>query len=185
MRSNPELSLLALMAVCVLILTSRQIEAQEEELRGEALINKVCEKTPSKDVCAETLKKDPRSQTGGLKEMALISVQAAKDNATDIISHLKVLVVDDSLSPDVQQGMSDCLDVLGDAQEQLNTATAAMLVKIGEDAEKWLQAAVDAVSTCEGYLHGDDHLLLHKEDNFRLMCNISLSICKALDNNQV
>ncbi|XP_054802138.1 pectinesterase inhibitor-like [Prosopis cineraria] len=177
--------LMALMGVCVLVLIPHQINAEEEELRGEALVSKVCEKTPSKDVCMETLKKDPRSQTGGLKEMALISVQAAKDNATDIINHLKVLVVDDSLPPDVQQGMSDCLDILGDAQEQLNTATAAMLVKIGEDTEKWLQAAVDAVSTCEGYLNGDDHLLLHKEDNFRLLCSISLSICQALDNNQV
>ncbi|KAK4282521.1 hypothetical protein QN277_013885 [Acacia crassicarpa] len=184
MRSMSKLSL-ALMAVCVLILTPHQINGKEDQLRGEALINKVCEKTPSKDVCIETLKKDPRSETAGLKEVALMSVQAAKDNASEIISHLKVLVVDDSLEPDVQQGISDCLDVLGDAQEQLNTAAAAMLAKVGEDTEKWLQAAVDAVSTCEGFLNGEDQILLHKEDNFRLLCNISLSISEAVNNKDV
>ncbi|KAI9082590.1 hypothetical protein K1719_035459 [Acacia pycnantha] len=184
MRSMSKLSL-PLMAVCVLILTPHQINGKEDQLRGEALINKVCEKTPSKDVCVETLKRDPRSETAGLKEVALISVQAAKDNASEIISHLKVLVVDDSLEPDVQQGISDCLDVLGDAQEQLNTAAAAMLAKVGEDTEKWLQAAVDAVSTCESFLNGEDQILLHKEDNFRLLCNISLSICEAVNNKEI
>lgn len=178
-------SLALLIAACILILTPQKTYGKEDELRGDALINKVCEKTPSKEVCTETLKRDPRSQTGGAKVMALISVQEAKNNATDILRHLKVLVVDDSLEPEIQQGISDCLDILRDAKEQLNTATAAMLVKVGEDTVRWLQAAVDAVDTCEDYLQGHDNILLHKEDNFRLMCNISLSICKALDNNQL
>ncbi|KAF7818188.1 pectinesterase inhibitor-like [Senna tora] len=152
----------------------------EEGVKGKELIKKVCEKSPSREVCTRVLEADPRSENAGLDELAMISLKEARANASDIINHLKLLVVNDSLGPDVQQGMSDCLETLGDSEEQLEDAIAALLVKALDDTQRWLQVALAAVDTCRSYLHGNDRLLMNKEQNFRLMCDISLSICNTL-----
>lgn len=177
---SPSMAMAMAMGMCVLVMVPHQTVGVE--LQGKDLMEKVCEATPSKEVCMEFLEKDSRSETGGIEDMALIFLQAAKDNATDIIGHLKILVSNESLAPAIQQGISDCLATMEDAQEQLQDAIAAVLVKATKDSTKWVGTALAAVDTCKNSLSENDDIMWEKEQGFSLMCDVALSICKTLIN---
>ncbi|KHN43500.1 hypothetical protein glysoja_002083 [Glycine soja] len=113
----------AALVLCVVVM-AHQTAAQE--LKGKNLINKVCTITPSRDLCVGILSSDPiRSPDADLKDLAVISLRVAARNASGILSEAKMLIDDDNLDPDVQQGLSDCKETILDAESQLEDTIAS------------------------------------------------------------
>ncbi|XP_027346339.1 pectinesterase inhibitor-like [Abrus precatorius] len=162
-------------AICMLVMA--QLITAAEESRGKELINKVCEKSEIKDLCIEVLSSDPvRSPNANLKDLAIVSLKVAANNASSILSDAKMLIDDDNLDPDVQQGLADCKENILDAGSQLEDSIAALLVGSHADAKVWLKAALAAITTCDDSIPGDDDILSVKSHVFRKLCNIAVEI---------
>ncbi|KAG4916644.1 putative invertase inhibitor [Glycine soja] len=169
----------AALVLCVVVM-AHQTAAQE--LKGKNLINKVCTITPSRDLCVGILSSDPiRSPDADLKDLAVISLRVAARNASGILSEAKMLIDDDNLDPDVQQGLSDCKETILDAESQLEDTIASLLVDSDTDAQIWLKAALAAIDTCDASIPGDDDVLSVKSAMFRRLCNIAIAITKRLN----
>ncbi|KAK7378998.1 hypothetical protein VNO80_04449 [Phaseolus coccineus] len=155
----------------------------EETLRGKSLINKVCTLSPSRDLCVQVLSSDTlRSPTANLKDLAIISLRFAATNASDILTDAKTLIDDDSLEPDIQQGLADCKENILDAESQLEDTIAALMIDSETDAQRWLKAALAAIDTCDASIPGDDDVLSVKSVMFRKICNIVIVVNKLLIN---
>ncbi|KAG4913707.1 hypothetical protein JHK86_054140 [Glycine max] len=169
----------AALVLCVVVM-AHQTAAQE--LKGKNLINKVCTITPSRDLCVGILSSDPiRSPDADLKDLAVISLRVAARNASGILSEAKMLIDDDNLDPDVQQGLSDCKETILDAESQLEDTIASLLVDSDTDTQIWLKAALAAIDTCDASIPGDDDVLSVKSAMFRRLCNIAIAITKRLN----
>ncbi|RZC21811.1 uncharacterized protein LOC114405562 [Glycine soja] len=156
--------------------------AASQDLKGKKLINKVCTIAPSRDLCVQILSSDPiRSPNADLKDLAVISLRVAARNASGILSDTKMLIDDDNLDPDVQQGLADCKETILDAESQLEDTIASLLVGSDTDAQVWLKAAVAAIDTCDASIPGDDDVLSVKSAMFRRLCNIAIAISKLLN----
>ncbi|KHN20390.1 hypothetical protein glysoja_039688 [Glycine soja] len=92
-----------------------------------------------------------------------------------------MLIDDDNLDPDVQQGLADCKETILDAESQLEDTIASLLVGSDTDAQVWLKAAVAAIDTCDASIPGDDDVLSVKSAMFRRLCNIAIAISKLLN----
>lgn len=167
---------LSLFAICLMLM--HQTSAKKE-MRGKALINKVCKQTPHEDLCVQVLSSDPTGAVGGLKDLAMISLRVAAANATGIITDVKMMIDDDNLDPGVQQGLSDCKETLLDAEGQLEDTVAAILTNSKHDAHRWLKAALAAIDTCDASIPGNDDILSVRSVEFRKLCNIAVAISKA------
>ncbi|XP_027349400.1 pectinesterase inhibitor [Abrus precatorius] len=167
--------LFSVVAICMLVMAQQTTAA--EECRGKELINKVCQKSDSKDLCTEVLSSDPiRSPNANLKDLAIISLKIAARNASSILNDAKMLIDDANLDPDVQQGLADCKENILDAESQLEDTIAALLVGSDADAQVWLKAALAAITTCDDSIPGDDDILSVKSHVFRKLCNIAVAI---------
>jgi len=155
----------------------------KETEKGKNLINKVCKMSPSRDLCVQVLSSDPlRSPTADLKDLAIISLRVAATNASGILSDAKMLIDDDNLDPDIQQGLADCKENILDAESQLEDTIAALMVDSEADAQRWLKAALAAIDTCDASIPGDDDILSVKSAVFRKLCNIVIAVIKLLSN---
>ncbi|ESW35125.1 hypothetical protein PHAVU_001G209000 [Phaseolus vulgaris] len=155
----------------------------EVTLRGKSLIDKVCTLSPSRDICVQVLSSDPvKSPNANLKDLAIISLRFAATNASDILTDAKILIDDDNLDPDVQQGLADCKENILDAESQLEDTIAALMVDSEVDAQLWLKAALAAIDTCDASIPGDDDVLSVKSAIFRKLCNIATAVNKLLVN---
>ncbi|KAI4349682.1 hypothetical protein L6164_010242 [Bauhinia variegata] len=169
--------ILFISAVCLLFVPQ---QTGAEEVKGKSLIEKVCQGTNAKDLCTAILLSDPRSLQETENGLAMIALNVASKNATDIINHVKVLDGDDSLDPNVEQALNDCQDTFEDAQDQITDAIGSLVAGNTKDAQKWLQAGLAASDTCENSLRGNEHILLNKTETFRKLCSIALSIIQNL-----
>ncbi|KAK7378996.1 hypothetical protein VNO80_04447 [Phaseolus coccineus] len=155
----------------------------EETLRGKSLINKVCTFSSTRDLCVEVLSSDKlRSPTANLKDLAIISLRFAATNASDILADAKMLIDDDSLEPDFQQGLADCKENILDAESQLEDTIAVLMINSVGDTQRWLKAALAAIDTCDASIPGDDDVLSVKSTLFRKLCNIVIVVNKLLAN---
>ncbi|TKY61765.1 putative invertase inhibitor [Spatholobus suberectus] len=171
--------LFSALVLCVIVMAH---QTAAEETKGKDLINKVCTVSPSRDLCMEVLSSDPvRSPTASLRDLAIISLRVAANNASGILSDTKTLIDDADLSPDLQQGLSDCKETILDAESQLEDTIASLLAGSDADAQLWLKAALAAIDTCDASIPGDDDILSVKSAVFRKLCNISIAVSKLLD----
>ncbi|KAK7259305.1 hypothetical protein RIF29_24909 [Crotalaria pallida] len=172
--------LFSILAICVVVM-AHQIAAQDLN-KGKNLINNICQQSPTKDLCIQVLSSDSRSTNADLKDLAIIALRVAAANASSILTDAKRLIDDDNLDPDVQQGLSDCKETILDAGSQLEDSIASLLEDDDTGAQKWLQAALAAITTCDDSIPGSDDVLSVKSVKFRQLCNIAILITKALPN---
>ncbi|XP_014498997.1 pectinesterase inhibitor-like [Vigna radiata var. radiata] len=152
-----------------------------ETLKGKNLIQKVCTLSATRNLCVQVLSSDPlRSPNADLKDLAIISLRVAATNASGILGETKMLIDDDSLSPDVQQGLADCKETILDAESQLEDTIAALLIDAKTDTQIWLKAALAAIDTCDASIPGDDDILSVQSVLFRKLCNIAITISRLL-----
>ncbi|XP_014495046.1 pectinesterase inhibitor-like [Vigna radiata var. radiata] len=179
------------LALCVAVMTQQAAAldkskgkptGEKETPTGKTLIKKVCSSSPTKDLCVQVLSSDALSTTANLKELAIISLRVAARNASGILADTKVLIDDDELDPDIQQGLADCKENILDAESQLEDTIAALMVNSEGDAQLWLKAALAAIDTCDASIPGDDDILSVESAVFRKLCNIANSVIKQLPN---
>ncbi|KAL2345436.1 hypothetical protein Fmac_006721 [Flemingia macrophylla] len=164
---------------CVIVLTHQTVA---QETKGKDLINKVCTMSPYRDLCMNVLSSDPeQSPDADLKDLAIISLEVAAKNASGILKDAKRLINDDSLNPDVQQGLADCKQTILDAESQLEDTIASLLDDSKSDANVWLKAALAAIDTCDASIPGDDDILSVKSVLLRKLCNIAITINRLLN----
>ncbi|RDX89251.1 hypothetical protein CR513_29047, partial [Mucuna pruriens] len=168
--------------VLVLCVIATAHQAGAREARGKELIKKVCTFSPNRSLCMEVLSSDPiKSPNANLKDLAIISLRVAANNASAILSDAKMLIDDPNLDPDVQQGLADCKETILDAESQLEDTIAALMINADTDAQVWLKAALSAIDTCDASIPGDDDVLSVKSVVFRKLCNLSISVSGLLD----
>lgn len=182
------------LVICVIVMPGEiggQDEAQDAAggerttNNAEDLVKKVCEKTPSQDLCVETIGANPVNPSVGgasatVKDLALSVLKVASKNASQIIQELKGMIDNDRLPPKVQQGLSDCKDMILNAQDQIVIAANAVTTNAPYDAKKWLQIALDATNICDDSLRGDEDVMIKKNDAFRQLCLIAFAVCGEL-----
>ncbi|XP_061351895.1 pectinesterase inhibitor-like [Gastrolobium bilobum] len=169
---------LSLLAIC-LILVHHQSVAHEN--RGKDLINEVCQKTTTKDLCVGVLSSDPiLSPRANLQDLAMISLREAAANASSILNDAKSMIDNPDLDPAIQQGLADCKETLLDAADQLEDTIASILANSRYDAHLWLQAALAAIDSCDDSIPGDDDILSRRSRSFRQLCNIAVAINDAM-----
>ncbi|KAK7284633.1 hypothetical protein RJT34_19383 [Clitoria ternatea] len=174
-------SMKRIFSVLVLSMIVMAHQTSAEESKGKDLINKVCTMSPSRDLCIQVLSSDPmKSPTANLKDLAIISLRVAANNASGILTDAKKLINDENLAPDVQQGLADCKETILDAQSQLDDTIAALLQDSQTNAKVWLKAAFAAIDTCDASIPGDDDVLSVESAAFRKLCNISFTIVGLL-----
>ncbi|XP_047152702.1 pectinesterase inhibitor-like, partial [Vigna umbellata] len=150
---------------------------------GKILINKVCTKSQTRDLCIEVLSSDPViSPTANLKDLAILSLRVAATNASGILSDAKILIDDVNLDPDVQQGLADCKENILDAESQLEDTIASLMIGLESEAQRWLKAALAAIDTCDASIPGDDDILSVESTVFRKLCNIAITVTKLFVN---
>nr|KYP74239.1 hypothetical protein KK1_006909 [Cajanus cajan] len=110
----------------------------------------------------------------------MISLKVAGSNARDILVDAKKMIDDPDLTPQMQQGVSDCKENLLDAEGQIQDSVAAILNNDKLDAQKWLKAALAAIDTCDASIPGDDDILSRRSVVFRQLCNIAVAINKNM-----
>ncbi|QCD98246.1 hypothetical protein DEO72_LG6g2964 [Vigna unguiculata] len=176
-------AIMAHQVVALNLLSGDLIHGKETLPRGNTLINKVCAKSSTRDLCIEVLSSDPlTSPIADLTDLAIISLRVAAKNASGILTDTKVLIDDASLDPDVQQGLADCKANILDAASQLEDTIASLLTGLQDDAQRWLKAALATIDTCDVSIPGDDDILSVESTVFRKLCNIAITVTKLLAN---
>ncbi|XP_058764668.1 uncharacterized protein LOC131638135 [Vicia villosa] len=169
----------SVLVICVIVFAH---QTSAEILKGNALIKNVCNLSPnSKDLCMEILSSDPtKSPNADLKDLAIVALRVAANNASAILTDVKMLIDDANLDPEIQQGLADCKETILDAESQLEDTIAALLIESDVDAQKWLKAALAAITTCDDSIPGNDDVLSVKSHTFRKLCNIVVVITRAM-----
>lgn len=170
--------LFSVLALCVVVIAHQTAAAEFN--KGKDLINNVCQVSPTKDLCVQVLTSDASSENANVKELAIIALRVAASNASSILTDAKRLIDDDNLDPEVQQGLADCKETILDAEGQLEDTIAALLEGDDHGAQKWLQAALAAITTCDASIPGNDDVLSVKSVSFRKLCNIAMALTMAL-----
>ncbi|BAT86289.1 hypothetical protein LR48_Vigan03g282900 [Vigna angularis] len=169
--------------VALNLLNENLIIGKETVPTGKILINKVCTKSQTRDLCIEVLSSDPViSPTANLKDLAILSLRVAATNASGILSDAKILIDDVNLDPDVQQGLADCKENILDAESQLEDTIASLMIGLESEAQRWLKAALAAIDTCDASIPGDDDILSVESTVFRKLCNIAITVTKLFVN---
>ncbi|PRQ26410.1 putative pectinesterase inhibitor domain-containing protein [Rosa chinensis] len=145
-------------------------------------IEEACKYATNKDLCITNLKKDPNSQGADLVGLALIAIRLAAANAADVESHLRTLMINNatSLAPEVQQGVSDCIEHYTDANEQLDDSVAAVSAKEFHDVEMWVKVAIGDAAYCQNAMKGQHTVVEQKNKLFTQMCENVLAVIKAV-----
>lgn len=147
-------------------------------------LEKACQHAGDKDSCISMLQSDPNAEGSDLKGLTLIALRLASSNASDLSEHIKVLVNDPSLDPDLQDGVSECLEHYLDAAEQLDDSIAALLADAYNDVEAWVNVAITDADSCDSALEGHESVLGGKSAAFRGLCDNALAINKVLANDE-
>ncbi|XP_014499351.1 uncharacterized protein LOC106760434 [Vigna radiata var. radiata] len=164
----------------VLLGTCMCVIVAAEELRGKELIKDVCKTRGNCELCLKVLSSDPGSPEASLTDLAIITLQAAAENASCILVDAKSMIDDPSLEPAIQQGLADCKENLLDAEMQIQDTIASVLSNDGRDALLWMKAALAAIDTCDASIPGDDDILSRRSVTFRQLCNIAVAINKRM-----
>ncbi|KAL2323667.1 hypothetical protein Fmac_028046 [Flemingia macrophylla] len=149
-------------------------------LKGMELIKTICEERGNEELCIKVLSSDPISSIATLQDLAMISLKVAGSYAKDILDDAKRMIDDPDLTPQMQQGVSDCKENLLDAESQIQDSVASILNNDKLDAQKWLKAALAAIDTCDASIPGDDDILSRRSVQFRQLCNIAVAINKNM-----
>lgn len=148
-----------------------------------SLVEKVCQHSHNKENCIETFASNPDSKTASLRQLGLIALKIAAQNATNTSLYIQKLLNNQSLEAGLQQSLSDCLDNYIDANDQLDDSVAAVLANADQDVRTWINAAIADIKSCEdGFAQngGNPAVLKKRNSSFRQLCNNVLAINKLL-----
>ncbi|MCD9641164.1 hypothetical protein HAX54_027110 [Datura stramonium] len=138
------------------------------------------------DFCTSSLQADPASQYATLRGLGKISIRLIRYNATDTMSQVKILLMDNNLDPYVRECLRDCLELYSDAITSTKLATKSYATKKYYDANVQISSIIDAATTCEdGFKEKNDTaspLTERNEITFQLSA-IALSIMNLIKNN--
>ncbi|XP_047172191.1 uncharacterized protein LOC124840224 [Vigna umbellata] len=135
-----------LLATCMCVIVAHH-EAGAAEMRGKELIKNVCKTRGNDELCMKVLSTDPSSPEATLKDLAIITLKAAAENASGILVDAKKMIDDPNLEPAIQQGLADCKENLLDAESQIQDTIASVLSDDKRDALLWMKAALAAIDT--------------------------------------
>ncbi|KAK3019190.1 hypothetical protein RJ639_002962 [Escallonia herrerae] len=76
-------------------------------MNGDPLIATVCRQTPNPDSCTSILKSDPRTGTGNINDLMLISIDLASFNATATRVKIHSLLLG-TTDPGLTEPLKDC-----------------------------------------------------------------------------
>ncbi|XP_050365617.1 uncharacterized protein LOC126784177 [Argentina anserina] len=173
---KPIASLIFLATLCLL-----QHVALGGQPVGGNVLEQACQFAKNKETCINTLKKDPNSQGADLTGLALIALRLAAANAAEVESHLRTLLQKNApMSPEIQQGVSDCAETYSDANGQLDDSTAALSEKNFNDIITWVKIAVADSEYCQNAVKGQPTVVADKSKVFLELCDNALSVIKAL-----
>ncbi|CAN6558689.1 unnamed protein product [Malus baccata var. baccata] len=146
------------------------------------LLEQACQHSPRKDLCIETLEKDPNSKGADLTGLAFVAIRLAAAMASDVDEHMRSLLIHNAttLDPTIQQGLADCIEHYSDANEQLDDCVEAISTHNLEEVELWVNVAISDADLCDSSLGGEKSVIKAKNEAFRLSCNNILSIIKVL-----
>nr|AFK49569.1 unknown [Medicago truncatula] len=171
--------LFSVLVICVIVLAHQTVA---QETKGKDLITRVCQLAQkNSDLCVEVLSSDPKSANADdINDLAIIALRVVARNASAMLNDVKSMIDDANLDPEVQQGLADCKENILDAESQLEDTIAALLVESDVDSQKWLKAALAAITTCDNSIPGNDDVLSVKSRIFRRLTNIVVLITRAL-----
>ncbi|KAB2605139.1 hypothetical protein D8674_004856 [Pyrus ussuriensis x Pyrus communis] len=146
------------------------------------LLEQACQHSPRKDLCIETLEKDPNSKGADLTGLAFVAIRLAAAMASDVDEHMRSLLIHNAttLDPTIQQALADCIEHYSDANEQLDDCVEAISTNNLEEVELWVNVAISDADLCDSSLRGEKSVIQTKNEAFRLSCNNILSIIKVL-----
>lgn len=143
---------------------------------GSNLIDQACQHTPHKEVCKRVFELDPSAHDADISALALMSLRIASTNASNISEGAKMLLSDNNLDPEVQDGIADCLEHYLDASEQLDDSIAALLSNAIKDVETWVNVAIDDAKSCDSVLKGKKTDMARKNKVFKQLCQNALAL---------
>jgi len=171
--------LFSVLVICVIVLAHQTVA---QETKGTDLITRVCALAQkNSELCVEVLSSDPKSaMADDINDLAVIALRVAARNASAMLNDVKSMIDDANLDPEVQQGLADCKENILDAESQLEDTIASLLVESDVDTQKWLKAALAAITTCDNSIPGNDDVLSVKSRTFRRLTNIVVLITRSL-----
>ncbi|CAN6468652.1 unnamed protein product [Victoria cruziana] len=147
------------------------------------LLHRVCNNVTFKDLCISSLGSDPSSSTANINELAVISVQVAKDHAKATYSLIEHLLNSSSSNPSLQQSLTDCEEAYVDIVDQLEDSISAFSEKQFKNINTWVSAAISDVQMCDDGFK-EQHLkkspLVQKNAITSKLCRNVLQILKML-----
>ncbi|KAM1034227.1 hypothetical protein ACFX2J_037478 [Malus domestica] len=154
------------------------------------IITQTCEKCAAEsdvlsyNVCAASLQAVPVSHVTNLQGLAVIAMELALHNATNMLSTIKQLSNNKSLDPFALVCLKDCLQLYSDAITTLADAIGAFLSEDYGTANTWVSTVMEATTTCEGgFKEKDGEVSPLTNENYNLfqLCDIVLCISNLLN----
>ncbi|QCE13474.1 hypothetical protein DEO72_LG11g468 [Vigna unguiculata] len=172
------------LVLCTVAMAHQTIALETlETLQGKSLIQKVCTFSATRNLCIEVLSSDPyRSPNANLRDLTIISLRVAATNASGILGETNILIDDNKISPDVQQGLSNCKKTILNAETQMEDSIDALKVDSKGEIQLWLKAALAAIDTCNASIPGDEDILSVEIVAFHKLCNIAITVTNLLLN---
>ncbi|CAN1292704.1 Pectinesterase inhibitor [Linum perenne] len=143
------------------------------------LIEKVCLRTQNKNECIASLASGTNSQVATLPELGIIAIEMASQDATKTSFHIKQLLSNQTLDPDVEQALQDCFQEYLDIVDQLDDTQDALLANSTKDVQTWVSAAMADTESCDQSLkekQGLESMLSDRNVGFRQLCSTILAI---------
>lgn len=171
----------------VALLISAAVAAANSTQPTTTLIRKACNQTGFNlhDLCISSLSAEPNSANADLRQLNIIAVRIAADQASQTAAYFSAQQADvaaaGTVDPMFYQCVSDCTDLYVDVVEQLDTTTAAVDDKADKDALMWLEAAMADVISCEkGCGSAATAEFRRRNDDQKKLLNITLTFAKLL-----
>eukprot|EP00262_Sarcandra_glabra_P017709 TRINITY_DN6158_c0_g2_i2.p1 TRINITY_DN6158_c0_g2~~TRINITY_DN6158_c0_g2_i2.p1 ORF type:complete len:182 (+),score=10.79 TRINITY_DN6158_c0_g2_i2:28-573(+) len=151
---------------------------------GSDLIHRTCKNTEYYDLCIASLASDPRSVRSDVEGLAVIIVNLAISNATNMTSDVSGLLKN-SNDKVLLTLLSACADKYSDAVTALHASIYAMQSESYDYAYIDVSAAAEYPHTCHDMFKQHPHLrypleLALVEDALEHLCGIALGIIDLL-----
>ncbi|XP_077240377.1 putative invertase inhibitor [Tasmannia lanceolata] len=150
---------------------------------GGDLISQTCNKTFHFDLCVSSLESDPNSLKTDVKGLAEISINLSIIQATEAISQLRTLIMNNSNDAYTDGCLKDCLDDYIDAVGNLRECNKAFSEGSYGTVNTLVTAAMSDSGACEdGFQEKPGYVspLIGRSDFFNKLCSNSLSITNLL-----
>ncbi|XP_057549202.1 probable pectinesterase/pectinesterase inhibitor 61 [Amaranthus tricolor] len=156
---------------------------KEEKNSTNTLIEKACNNAKYKELCMETLKSHPGSETADLKSLAFMALNKTKtygNKVSDIINSM--IENGNSMGPGIEQALSECDDQYDDANVQTDNSLVAFFANAFKDVNTFITTAIKNAETCEDYVKKGNatKVLGDKNKVFAQYCTNALAVVHVL-----